>query len=234
MAPKVTIKSKDHGWDEFWTRVRDLTSLKSARVKVGVLSDSVQGGLHAKGKDGKKAAKLTLAELAAVLHYGTQDGHIPPRPFLTMTLDAKRDELKKLGSDLMANVIMGRITLEQALNAMGSKLAADVKATIAAGVPPPNAPSTAIAKAMKGKTGGAFKQKKQRHIGDAIADAAATSYVEGLGGHGRGGRKAVGAARNLGGAFAQIGAIASVKPLIDTGRLMGAVTWSIALNGVKK
>jgi phage gpG-like protein len=224
---KAKLVAKDHGLAALWKRAQDLARLKTARVRVGVLSDTEKGGMRVPG------GALTLAELAAVLHFGTKDGRIPARPFLTITFEAKKEHLRKLGADLMAKVIFGEIPLETALNAMGAYMAAETKNTITAGVPPPNAPSTAIAKAMKGKTAKFFKQKKQRHIGDAIADAAATSYVEKLGGHGRGGRRAVGAARTLGDAFAQIGAIAAVKPLIDTGRLLGSITWSVDMTGGK-
>lgn len=191
MSAKTKLKTKDHGWDAFWKRIGGLTKLKSARVRVGVLGDTQKGR--------QQHGAITLAELAAVLHFGTKDGHIPARPFLTLTFDEKRAELKELGAKLMGEVVFGHITLEQALNAMGSKLAADVKNTITAGVAPPNAPSTMLAKAQKGKTGALFSKTL----------------------------------KNVGGGLAQAGALASVKPLIDTGRLLGAINWAVDLNGEK-
>lgn len=197
---KTKLVVKDHGLDALWKRAADLAQLRTARVKVGVLSATDKGGMHAKEPDGS-ASPLTIAEIFAVLHFGTEDGHIPPSPVLTDTLDAKRGELKELGAKLMAGVIFGEMDLKTALNLMGSFMAAEVKKAITAGVQPPNAPSTALAKAKKGKTKALFKP----------------STVKG--------------AKAFGRAVAQVGAVAAVKRYIDTGRLLGAITWAIAENG---
>ena len=244
---KTKLVVKDHGLDAFFKRASDIARLRSARVKVGVLSDTAKGGLHGVDPKTGKASPLTLAEIFAVLHFGTQDGHIPPRPVLTDTLDAKREELKELGAKLMAGVIFGEIDLDRALNLMGAFMSAEVKKAITEGVLPPNAPSTAFGKAMKGKTKKLFQAKigsnkvskrgkvSMSGLGDAFAAIGATASAE-QGGYGlaaRISRTGVKAAKTLGDAFAQIGALASVKPLIDTGRLLGAITWAIAKNGEK-
>lgn len=196
MGAHAELKIKDHGWDAFWKRANDLIRMKSARVKVGVLSGTEKGGLHVKG------GALTVAEIAAVLQFGTQQGvtpKIPARPFLTQAFDTKRAHLKEMGGKLMAGVIFGEITLDKALNMMGAYLASEAKKVITAGIAPPNAPSTALAKAKTGKTKSLFRSTKG----------------------GSGGVK------GLGRAIAQAGVLASVKPLIDTGRLLGAITWAI-------
>lgn len=172
---KAKMTVKDHGFDALMKRAQDIARLGKARVKVGILSDSSKGGLHEVGPDGK-ASPLTVAEVAAILHFGTRDGTIPARPFLEMALNAKREELKATGAVLMAGVIFGKMDLNTALNIMGAFLAAAAKATVVAGVPPPNAPSVARAKQRRGSKGVS-------------------------------------------------------KPLIDTGRLIGAITWQIAKNG---
>lgn len=136
------LKVKDHGLDAMFKRAADIARLRGAKVKVGVLADSSRGGLHKTDKKTGKASPLTVAEIFAVLHYGTQDGHIPPRPVLTDTLDAKRGELKALGGKLMAAVIFGQMDLDRALNLMGAFMAAEVKKAITAGVLPPNSPET--------------------------------------------------------------------------------------------
>lgn len=193
---KSKLVVKDHGFAALMKRAKDIASIKGAGVKVGVLADDSKGGLHQKGADGK-AAKLTVAEIFAVLNFGTRDGKIPPRPVMTTVFDAKRDELKAMGARLIADVIVGNMDLDTALNMLGARLAADVKAAIVAGFPPPNAPSTALAKAKRGRTKALFRESGAR------------------------------GARGLGRALAQVGAIAAVKTFIDTGRLLGAITWKI-------
>jgi hypothetical protein len=146
------IIDKDLGWKELFKRAEEI---ENGRVRVGVLSDAM-----VEGED------FTLAELAAVHEYGTEDGRIPERSFLRSTFDDKREEMVELGKTLVKDVLAGRRTTEQALGLLGAKLAAAVKARIVGRIPPPNQPSTI---ARKG----------------------------------------------------------SDKPLIDTGRLRNAVTWSV-------
>lgn len=228
MGATVKVVDRDRGWRALLKAVEALSG--GSFVKVGVLADDAKGGMHEIGPDGK-AADLTVAEIAAVLEFGTEDHHIPERSFVRSTFDEQRDELFKTAIKCCGGILDGKLSVGQSLNIMGAQLSTAIKnkITTGQGVPPPNAPSTAIAKAMKGKTARFFQPKKARHIGDSLADVGATQFVEGLGGHGRGGRKAVGAARSLGDAFAQIGAIASVRTLVDTGRLLGAVTWSVVM-----
>lgn len=168
MSAKVRVVDKDKGWLAMLERAAEI---KDARVKVGVLADDKQGGLHEVGADGK-ASELTVAEVAAVLHFGTLDGRIPPRPFLTSTFEEQREELTELGKKLIEGILKGKMDVDRALNIMGAKLAAEVKKkiTAGAGMPPPNAPST----------------------------------IERKG---------------------------SERPLVDTGRLLGAITWAVAKKG---
>lgn len=215
------VVDKDKGWAKILKQAIAADGPRYA--KVGVLADD-------KGEEHEEGAALTIAEIAAILELGTEDGSIPARPFIRSTFDEQRAELEKMAIELVVEVTLFGLAEDVALHRLGAKLAAEIKKKITSGqgIPPPNAPSTAIAKAMKGRTSRFFAQKKQRNVGDALADVATTQYVEGLGGHGRGGRRAVGAARSLGDAFAQVGAIASVRTLVDTGRMLGAISWVIA------
>lgn len=179
---KSKVIDKDLGWNDL---VKRLEEIKEARVKVGVLDD---------GK--RSEERLTVAQIAAIHEYGTEDGRIPARPFVKPTFDKQRDKLVKMAKNLMGQVIDGKISVKQGLNLLGSQLAADIKATVVAGVPPPNALSTIIRKARKSK-------------------------------------KFTAVAENIGQAFGQAGILASVKPLIDTGRMLGAITWVVVMKGEK-
>lgn len=181
------IHDKDTGWAKFFENAHKLEHAGS--VKVGVLADTEQGGLHAVDEQGKAAA-LTVAEIAVVNEFGTEDEHVPARPFLRPTFDAERERLAKVAEHYVGEILDGKISPVRALGLLGLDLASAVKRRIQAGVSPANAPSTALRKAGTGRTKGLFGK----------------------------------AARTLGRALAQVGALASVKPLIDTGRLLNAVT----------
>lgn len=131
---KVKVIDTDRGWKALYLNAK---KIKDARVRVGVLSD-------AKGKEKTEDGDLTLAELAVILHFGTKDKRIPPRPFLTLAFDRHREDLALVGKALMAGVLLGKMDIEKALNIMGSRFAAHTKKTITTGVgvPPPNKPST--------------------------------------------------------------------------------------------
>lgn len=170
---------RDLGWKEF---VQNVARMGDARVKVGVMDD---------GEDYPEG--ITVAEVAAINEFGTEDGRIPERSFLRSTFDEKREELLVLAEMLTQRILFGKSTVEDAMNVLGATLASAIKKTIADGVDPPNAESTARRKAATGKTAKYFNKP----------------------------------AETLGDALAQVGALAAVKPLVDTGRLMGSITWAV-------
>lgn len=134
MGAKLEVR--DHGFFELFKRAKEI---KGGYAKVGVLADDNKGS-----KQHDEDSPLTVAEIAAVLEYGTDDKHIPSRPALRSTFDKQLEPLAKDGKFLMGEVLMGRMPLEHALGIMGAKLSTETKKTITegAGVPPPNAPST--------------------------------------------------------------------------------------------
>lgn len=145
MGIKAKLEVKDKGLIALFKRVR---AIQKSRVKVGVLADGRGGAKHGRSEadavtQGGRSS-LTIAQIAAILEFGTEDGRIPPRPALRNTFDTMRPELVELGKKLMGAVVDGKIDVVKALNIMGAKLANGVKRTITAGagVPPPNAPST--------------------------------------------------------------------------------------------
>ncbi len=147
MAHKLhaSLKDTDKGWKAITERLKQI---EESYVKVGVLADTEAGGMHEIDPKTGQSAALTLAELAVVHEFGTQDGHIPERSFLRSTFDETHPQLAELGQKLIRGVIDGKIDVEKALGVMGSKLATDTKnkITTGEGVPPPNAESTIKAK----------------------------------------------------------------------------------------
>lgn len=132
----MTIRERDLGWSRI---VREMGAAGRARVYVGI-----QGAKGSAIHDAE--SKLTNAELGAVLEHGTTDGHIPARPFLRGTVDARESRYRKLLRGAADAVASGRMPLAQALGLVGEVVVGDVKQAIADGVPPPNAESTVIAK----------------------------------------------------------------------------------------
>ncbi len=132
------ITDKDTGWIAFMKRMGEM---KNATVKVGVLASSG-------AEEREEGSPLTKAEIAAVLEFGTKDGHIPERPALRSAYDENRAAIKALAAKLVAGIVIGKVSVPQALNILGAFLANKTKAkiTAGAGVPPPNAPSTIAAK----------------------------------------------------------------------------------------
>lgn len=222
---KSHLVDKDLGWREMFRRVEEI---KDAGVKVGVLADSELGGMHVPG------GKLTVAEIAAVHEFGTRDKRIPARPFLRPTFDTQRERLIEMSKQLITKVLSGKMDVEQALNMLGASFASDVKKAIASNIPPPNKESTLLRKAMKGK--GVAKAQEKAEM--AIRDSGRT-FKPGAKIQMRTGKemdKALTKAAGARGAALKIldASKAGVKTLIDTGRMLGAVSWAIMQKGEKE
>jgi hypothetical protein len=190
MGIKITVTDKDLGWDKLFSQVKEIADARGMRVRVGVL-DGDGGDAREEGSD------LSVAEIAAVNEFGTEDGHIPERSFLRSTFDEEREGLADLGRELFAKILFDGMKAETALGQMGTRLASAVRDKIRSNIPPLNAPSTALRKAMKGRTKRLFSK----------------------------------APKTLGQGLAQVGAVAVVKTLIDTGRLLGSITWALVKPG---
>lgn len=112
----------------------------SPSVRMGVLGDQ-----HVEGSD------LTMAELAAIHEFGAPRANIPERSFLRSTADKHRMAWLLLLQRTMKAIKSGRLDLSvfQALEIVGEKAVADIRATIRAGIAPALAESTI---ARKGST----------------------------------------------------------------------------------
>ena len=111
-----------------------LAEIHGLAVKVGCVGP--KAGEREDGSD------LTLAELWQIHEYGTEDGHIPERAPLRRAMMANRDEIAKTYRQVAYGLLNGKLSAEQACGLLGEKVAALVKATIIAGLSPPNAAST--------------------------------------------------------------------------------------------
>lgn len=193
---RVVVKEVDRGWAKLREMARTLKNSKS-HVKVGYLDD---GG---KGSD-KRNGGISTAELAAVMEFGTKDGHIPARPHVGPTFERNREKYIDDLKVLVKGIYEQKMTIDRALGLMGAKMSADIKkyVTTGAGVPPPNADSTALRKLEKGawKTKSSKVRQKKGDDGPEI----------------------------------EVTGEANVRTLIDTARMIAALTWAVIIQGNQK
>src|SRR3990172_5541962 len=122
MAARRVI-DRDRGWRKLRQDL-EKTSAKR-RVLVGIQSD-----------DGGRDDGLNNAELAAVHEFGRLDGTIPERSFIRATIDENAAKYKALAKLLSKGVINRKMTATQALEILGQKVVADIRARIRAGIKP--------------------------------------------------------------------------------------------------
>lgn len=98
---------------------------------------SVLVGIH-EGSPQPESGDLTMAQLGAVLHFGTEDGHIPARPWLDTGVESgTRDIL-----DTIRSAAAKGLPLDTVLEQVGVVAAGAVQEYITDLRTPPNAPST--------------------------------------------------------------------------------------------
>lgn len=117
--------------------VATLAKAEGAFVKVGILSGT---GEHPKSKRG-----TTIAEIYWYNEFGTHEEGlraIPPRPSLRTGLQENIPRYRGLFKTLIKNVLLRRITTDQAVFVIGETAVADVKAKIISLRDPPNADLT--------------------------------------------------------------------------------------------
>jgi hypothetical protein len=128
----VSVTERDMGW----TRIKDeIKKAEKAAVKVGVLSDSPQ-----------QIGEADMLLIAAANEFGTSDGHIPPRPYIRASFDAKQRELGRTQERLWNLVLDGKIDTDRAMGLLGEEHQAQIQEYMTALDTPPNAPRTVAKK----------------------------------------------------------------------------------------
>ena len=84
------------------------TAARLQRVKVGVPTGA-----------GAEPEGTPIALVAAVHEYGTQDGHIPERPWLRNTIRAHLDDYKRLNRINVIKSLQGKMEPEVAMQQLG-------------------------------------------------------------------------------------------------------------------
>jgi hypothetical protein len=126
---KLEIRDVDRGWKKL---LREMRRAGKSFVKVGVLDERA----HRTGED----TSITNTDLALIHEFGA--GNVPERSFLRSTFDAQRGKYEQRVRTYARAMVDGKMDEMRALNLLGLEHVADIKRTIADGIPPPNAPAT--------------------------------------------------------------------------------------------
>lgn len=132
MPGGLKLTDKDKGWDELKQIVLRLSGTP-AYCLVGV-----QGREAAANTQGAPA--LTISQIASWNEFG--NARVPERSFIRACIDEHRPAIQSRATRLGAGVLMQRMTAPQALALLGEYAVGLMKARIAAGIQPANAPST--------------------------------------------------------------------------------------------
>lgn len=91
-------------------------------------------------------AGMTMAGLATLHEFGSEDGRIPSRPFMRKTFDAARETLHRRINGYKGAIAAGHFDAAAALGRLGEWYVGRLKAMIASGEFRPLAPSTILRK----------------------------------------------------------------------------------------
>lgn len=127
---RVKITDSKKKWNQLESTMR-LLSGKGMSVFVGILEEDFNKP-HAEGK-------TTLGKVATFNEFGTS--RIPARSFIRAPFDAHQG-YEKLRNSLLKRVVSGVLTIDSALNILGSSIAKSFIKNINDGIEPANAEST--------------------------------------------------------------------------------------------
>lgn len=131
MANGVKITWTDKGWQALFERMTK--GPNKTHVRVGAIENT----------DEEYEGGLSVAENAMIQEFGTDDKHIPSRPFLRKTLVwGNRSTIKALLADAYRKVVMRGFTREGSLERAGRWAMDAVKEQILNNTPPANAQAT--------------------------------------------------------------------------------------------
>jgi hypothetical protein len=125
------LKDTDRGWKKLLVTLQQ----QGVALTVGIHED--KGAEQHRGV-GKKGA--TVADVASFNEFGTR--RIPSRPFIRAWFDESLQANTARLRTLAKLVVAGKMTTTTMLNRLGLTFRAQAQGRIAAGVSPPNAPST--------------------------------------------------------------------------------------------
>lgn len=115
------------------TVVRDLgfTKLRERLVSLG--KPYVTIGVHQEDRertDEDGGSSPSMALVASVHEFGTEDGRVPERSYIRSTMDGRRGEIADIMQKIEAKVAEGALTAEQGVGLLGEFLQGAVQKTL--------------------------------------------------------------------------------------------------------
>lgn len=134
---------KDDVWRAIYAKVAQLGTVE---VKAGIVG--ADASTPAEG-----AAGYTLAQIGALHEFGEREWWesggergVPERSFIRRTFQDQRDKLRSVIVRLSRGVLTEKVTVEKAMDVLGTWAVSAIRATIRARINPPNKPATIKAK----------------------------------------------------------------------------------------
>jgi hypothetical protein len=161
-----------------------LEAFKEQTIQAGILGGTYEDGTN-------------IAYVAAIQEYGAPDVNIPPRPFMSTTVEARRKVWTKALSDGIAAAAAGQISASAVLEQVGALMAADIQKTISEIDAPALSQVTVMLRGMRSNNANLVMG------GKTVGEAA---------------RRVADGEDNFG---------ASTKPLVDTGILLKSISYKV-------
>lgn len=144
------VIEKDLGWGRI---VFDLNKIDNSYTKIGFPENAKPGNVTQRVKGIEISTSLTeIAIIAAFNEYGTARAtssrsggqllDIPARPFMSTSFDENVNELQNIKSELLGQIIDGKLSVERALALVGEYMTSKTKKKILDIRFPANAPET--------------------------------------------------------------------------------------------
>lgn len=143
---KVKIKTKSiiRNTKE-WDRIKnEIAYLKNSVVKVGF----PEKGSIKEVKKGSTKDMKGIIKIATINEFGTDDGRIPARPFVSTSADEQKQKIKQLKEMYYKRILDGKETVKSSLDKMGLWMVGKIKRKITTLNNPPNAPATIAKKGV--------------------------------------------------------------------------------------
>lgn len=146
MARGVT--DRDKGYADLR---RALAAVGRIRVVVGIRGTNgakkgTRTRTRADGTETTKADSIDLVGIASVHEYGTDDGHVPARPYLGPTIDNNRARYVDQLEEAVGAAVDGTTDIDTGLGILGLRVAGDTQQTINTMTDPPLADRTILEK----------------------------------------------------------------------------------------